>query len=61
MERSWTHCCISHGEPTRTYWTAQGTLLRVMWQPGWEGSLGENGYMRMCDCSPMGKKKKEKV
>ena len=25
---------------------AQGTLLNVMWQPGWEeGSLGENGYM----------------
>ena len=19
---------------------AQGTLLKVMWQPGWEGSLG---------------------
>ena len=26
---------------------AQGTLLNVMWQPGWEGSLGENGYMYM--------------
>ena len=26
---------------------AQGTLLNVMWQPGWEGSLGENGYMCM--------------
>jgi len=24
---------------------AQGTLLNVMWQPGWEGSLGENVYM----------------
>ena len=22
-----------------------GTLLSIMWQPGWEGSLGENGYM----------------
>ena len=21
----------------------QGTLLSAMWQPGWEGSLGENG------------------
>ena len=31
--------------PTRTCRTAQGTLLDVMWQPGWEGSLGENGYM----------------
>ena len=20
------------------------TLLNVMWQPGWKGSLGENGY-----------------
>ena len=31
----------------RTYCIAQGTLLNVMWQPGWEGSLGENGYMYM--------------
>ena len=23
----------------------QGTLLNVMWQPGWEGNLGENGYV----------------
>jgi len=22
-----------------------GTRFNVMWQPGWEGSLGENGYM----------------
>ena len=26
-------------------YTAQGTLLSVMWQPGWEGNLGENGYI----------------
>ena len=25
----------------------QGTLLDVMWQPGWEGSSGENGFMSM--------------
>ena len=25
----------------------QGTLLNVLGQPGWEGSLGENGYMYM--------------
>ena len=24
---------------------SQQGLLNVMWQPGWEGSLGENGYM----------------
>lgn len=35
---------------TRTYYTilyyiVQGTLLNVMWKPGWEGSLGQNGYM----------------
>ena len=24
-----------------------GTLLIVMWQPGWEGSLEESGYMYM--------------
>ena len=28
----------------RTDCLAHGTLLNVMWQPGWEGSLGENGY-----------------
>ena len=22
-------------------------LLSVVWQPGWEGILGENGYMHM--------------
>ncbi len=27
--------------------TAHGTLLNVTQQPGWEGSLGENGYMHM--------------
>ena len=25
----------------------QGTLLNVIWQPGWEGSPGENRYMYM--------------
>ena len=28
-----------------TYCIAQGTLLNIMWQPGWEESLGEDGYM----------------
>ena len=27
----------------------QGTLLNVMRQPGWEGRLGENGYMYVYD------------
>ena len=30
-----------------SYCIAQGTLLNGMWQPGWEGSLGENEYMCM--------------
>jgi len=29
---------------TRTYWIAHGTLLNVLWQPGWERGLGENRY-----------------
>ena len=29
----------------RTYYIAHGTLLSVTGQPGWEGSLGENGYV----------------
>ena len=28
--------------------TVQGTLLDVLWQTGWEWSLGENGYMCVC-------------
>ena len=33
--------------------TAQGTLLNVTWQPGWEGSLGENGYMYIYGWVPL--------
>ena len=33
---------------SRTCCTAQGTLLQVMWRPGWEGSLRENGYLYVC-------------
>ena len=36
-----------NGQPTRGYCRAQGTLLPVIWQPGWEGSPGENGYLYM--------------
>ena len=28
----------------RPYCIAWGTLLNVMWQPGWEGSFGDNGF-----------------
>ena len=28
-------------------WITNKDLLNVTWQPGWEGSLGENGYMYM--------------
>ena len=37
---TWTHCCILNGEPTRTCCGAEGTLLRVLWEPGREGGLG---------------------
>ena len=30
---------------TKAYYMAQGILLNVVWQSGWEGSLEENGYM----------------
>ena len=38
----------------KPYWTSlsKGTLLSVMWQPGWEGSLGEDGYMYMYGLVP---------
>ena len=35
------------------YCTARGTLLNVIWQPGWEGSFGENGYMYMYGWVPL--------
>ena len=38
----WT--CI-HEQPGPA--AAQGTLPGVTWQPGWKGSLEENGYMHM--------------
>ena len=31
--------------PTRIYRLAHGSLLSVMWLPGWEDSLGEDGSM----------------
>ena len=32
---------------------APGILLHVTWQPGWEGSLGENAYMYMYGWIPL--------
>ena len=31
----------------KMYCTARRTLLNVMWQPGWGGHLGENGFLYM--------------
>ena len=47
LGRTCTHCYILNGLTTRTCYIAHGTLLSVMWQPGWERSLGENGHMYM--------------
>ena len=33
---------------SRTCCTAQGTLLQVVWRPGWGRSLQENGYLYVC-------------
>ena len=32
----------------RTYCIAQGTLLRALWSPQWEGNLKKKGYLCMC-------------
>ena len=37
----------------KSYCTAQGTLLNVMWQPGWEGSLRKNGCLYMYGWVPL--------
>ena len=51
VSKSWTWLSdwteLNWTEPTRTYCIVQGTLLNVMWQPGCQGSLGEDGYMYM--------------
>ena len=41
------HTAVSKMDNHEDPLTAQGTLLSVRRQPGWEGSLGENGYMYM--------------
>ena len=33
--------------------TNKGTLLNVIWHPGWEGSLGQNEYMYMYGWIPL--------
>ena len=43
--------------PEPLIWTTiwEKSNLNVMWQPGWEGSLGENGYVCMAEslcCAP---------
>ena len=38
---------------TRSYSIAHATLLNIMWRPGWEESLGENGYMYMYGYIPL--------
>ena len=43
-----THCYIQNGLPVRTHCTADGTLLKVPCQPGWEGVWG-----RMDTCTRM--------
>ena len=34
-------CTVSHED-------TQCSVLDVTWNPGWEGSLGEKGYMYLC-------------
>ena len=36
-----------------TYCIAHGILLNVMWQPGWDRSLGKNGYMYLYGWAPL--------
>ena len=37
----------------KALYTGQGILLGDRWQPGWEGSLGEHGYMYMYGWVPL--------
>ena len=49
-------CAIMEGFPgdsaVRSCLARRRTLLHIMWQPEWEGSLGENGYMCICGWVP---------
>ena len=44
VAKNWTQ--LSNWTTTAS-WVAHGPLLNAMWQPGWEGSLGKNGYTCM--------------
>ena len=48
-----TYCYTLNEWPIRTYCIAHRTLLSVMCQLGWEGSLGESGYMYMYGWVPL--------
>ena len=41
------HTAISEMDNPQGLTVYHRKLLNVMWQPGWEGSLGENRYMYM--------------
>lgn len=43
--RKHTLILIYKMEPTRRYCVALATLLNIEWQPGWEESLEEDGYL----------------
>ena len=51
-DNSCTHCDLQNVKSTRTCCIAHGTLLNVMWQPGWKWGLGEDGFMYMCGWIP---------
>ena len=40
---------ITNKDQLYTTWN----LLNVLWQPGWDGSLGDNGYMYMYGWVPL--------
>ena len=47
LERSCTDCYIQKHNQQGTI-VQHRTVLNVMCQPGWEGVLGENGYLYVC-------------
>ena len=47
------HTVVKTSLGSRSYCPAQGTLLSLSWQPGWEGSWGENGYPYVYGWAPL--------
>ena len=53
LEWTYADCCFFKWITNKDLCIAHGSLLNVMWQPGQEGSLEENGFISTYDWGPL--------